>query len=156
MADKAIVLHVGAVENALSCMVQADGVVMGCSTFGQVAGLLSEGISMFSTRCEGFKTPPHYKMMPPLAVAERGHMWVPVAGSWHDPVLKATSIFRAALDMHVDGRNGPLLKLELTDDELADAPEASETGVTVKIASTNSGETRTGLTSTSERPGNSP
>lgn len=35
-----VVLHVGSdVQNAMSCMIQADAVLMGCSTFGQVAGL---------------------------------------------------------------------------------------------------------------------
>lgn len=88
MVDKNILLHVGAdVQNDLSCMTQADGVVMGCSTFGQVAGILSKGISMFSLNCGGTVTPDQYKSIPPLAVAEMGRLWVPVAGSWRDPVL---------------------------------------------------------------------
>eukprot|EP00752_Nemacystus_decipiens_P006550 g5898.t1 len=99
VADKNIVLHVGEdVLNALSCMIQADGLLMGCSTFGQVAGILSKGISMFSKKCLGKKTPLQYGVTPPLAVAERGYLWVPVEGSWRDPVLSASSAFRAALD----------------------------------------------------------
>ena len=98
VVNKDIVVHLGDVKQALSCMIRADGIVMGCSTLGQVAGMLSEGISMFSTRCNGRQTGWQYKMMPALAVAERGHMWVPVAGSWHDLQLNATDIFRAALD----------------------------------------------------------
>ncbi|CAM9498525.1 unnamed protein product [Ectocarpus sp. 13 AM-2016] len=97
--DKSIFLHVGSdVHNEMSCMIQADGVVMGCSTFGQIAGLLTRGISLFSTRCSGERTPHQYRSIPPLAIAERGHLWVPIEGSWHDPVLSSTSIFRAALD----------------------------------------------------------
>ncbi|CAM9178418.1 unnamed protein product [Ectocarpus sp. 12 AP-2014] len=97
--DKSFVLHVGSdVQNELSCMIQADGVVMGCSTFGQIAGLLTRGISFFSTRCGGERTAAQSKAIPPLAIAERGHLWVPIEGSWHDPVLSSTSIFRAALD----------------------------------------------------------
>lgn len=92
-------LHVGPdVQNAMSCMIQADAVLMGCSTFGQVAGLLTKGISMFSTDCGGASTPYQYKTIPPLAVAERGRLWVPVVGSWRDPVLTATDILSGALD----------------------------------------------------------
>lgn len=99
VVGKDIVLHVGPdVQNALSCMIQADGVLMGCSTFGQVAGLLTRGISMFSMECGGESTPEQYKTIPPLAVAERGHLWVPVAGSWRDPSLTSTALFRGALD----------------------------------------------------------
>eukprot|EP00904_Undaria_pinnatifida_P013525 jgi/Undpi1/9302/HiC_scaffold_26.g11760.m1 len=95
-----LLLHVGNdVTNALSCMIQADGLLMGCSTFGQLAGVLNEGgISFFSTGCGGLGTAVQYKMVPPLAVAERGHMWVPVAGSWRDPVLESSGMFMAALD----------------------------------------------------------
>ncbi|CAM9840597.1 unnamed protein product [Ectocarpus sp. 6 AP-2014] len=97
--DKPIVLHVGSdVQNEMSCMIQADGVLMGCSTFGQIAGLLTRGISLFSTRCSGEATPHQYRSIPPLAIAEKGHLWVPIEGSWHDPVLTSTSIFSAALD----------------------------------------------------------
>lgn len=71
---------------------------MGCSTFGQIAGLLTEGISFFSTRCGGEATPHQYRSIPPLAISERGELWVPIDGSWHDPSMKALSIFRAALD----------------------------------------------------------
>ena len=71
---------------------------MGCSTFGQVAGLLTKGISLFSTDCGGPHTPPQYKNIPPLAVAEKGYLWVPISGSWRDPVLASTEILRTALD----------------------------------------------------------
>lgn len=98
--DEAIMLHFGRdVKSTLSCMIQADGILMGCSTFGQVAGLFSRGISMFSTHCNGDRTPHQYKMIPPLAVSERGHLWVPIAGSWFDPVLEATHILSNALDV---------------------------------------------------------
>lgn len=97
--EKNIVLHVGEdVLNALSCMIQADGLLMGCSTFGQLAGILSKGISMFSKQCLGSKTPVQYGGTPPLAVAERGHLWVPIEGSWRNPYLSAVSAFRGALD----------------------------------------------------------
>lgn len=99
VVGKNILLHVGAdVQNDLSCMTQADGVLMGCSTFGQVAGILSKGISMFSLHCGGTSTPDQYKSIPPIAVAEMGRLWVPVAGSWRDPVLTSVSLFRRALD----------------------------------------------------------
>ena len=93
------------VENALSCMIQADGLLMGCSTFGQVAGLLSKGISFFSMHCSGGRTPTQYKTIPPIAIAERGHLWVPVAGSWRDPVLTSTDILRSTLDTFIAARN---------------------------------------------------
>ncbi|CAN0194489.1 unnamed protein product, partial [Scytosiphon promiscuus] len=71
MADKPIVLHVDHdVENAMSCMIKADGILMGCSTFGQIAGLLTTGISMFSMQCGGERTPQQYRTIPPLAIAE--------------------------------------------------------------------------------------
>lgn len=99
---KPVVLHVGPdVHKALQCMIQADGLLMGCSTFGQIAGILSKGISFFSMRCKGFRTPTQYKTIPPIAVAERGHLWVPVAGSWHDPVLNATETLNNALETHL-------------------------------------------------------
>lgn len=80
-------------------MIQADGLLMGCSTFGQLAGLLNDdGISFFSVACDGLGTAVQYKMMPPLAVAERGYLWVPVEGSWRDPVLRSTGILDTALD----------------------------------------------------------
>ena len=85
--------------NALSCMIQADGLLMGCSTFGQLAGVLNEGgISFFSTDCGGLGTAVQYKMVPPLAVAEGGNMWVPVSGSWRNPVLRSSGLFMAALE----------------------------------------------------------
>lgn len=79
-------------------MIQADGILMGCSTFGHIAGLLSEGISFFSAECAGAMSPVHYKMVPQLAIAEQGHMWVPISGSWRDPALNSTTIFEVALD----------------------------------------------------------
>lgn len=104
---KPLVLHVGQdVRNAMSCMVHADGVLMGCSTFGQLAGLLSKGISMFSMHCSGNKSPIQYRTIPPIAVAERGYMWVPVEGSWQDPVLKSTDILSGALDTLLENRKG--------------------------------------------------
>ncbi|CAM9457360.1 unnamed protein product [Laminaria digitata] len=103
---KPIVLHVGEdVQNALSCMIQADGLLMGCSTFGQVAGLLTKGISFFSMHCSGGRTPTQYKTIPPLAIAERGHLWVPVAGSWRDPVLTSTDVLNSALYTLMSRRN---------------------------------------------------
>ena len=97
---KPLFLHVGRdVANTLSCMIQADGLLMGCSTFGQLAGILNrDGISFFSVACEGLGSPIQDKMIPPMAVAERGRMWVPVAGSWRDPVLRAKNVLSAALD----------------------------------------------------------
>lgn len=106
VTGKTILLHVGGeAKHDLSCMTQADGVVMGCSTFGQVAGILNTGISMFSLHCGGNKTPQHYKTVPPLAVAENGRLWVPISGSWRDPVLTAVSLFRKALDALVSQRD---------------------------------------------------
>lgn len=100
MRGKPLYLHIGLdVQNTLSCMIQADGLLMGCSTFGHIAGILNDGgISFFSMECNGWRAPIHYKMIPPLAVAERGYMWVPISGSWRNPVIKAMSIFEVALD----------------------------------------------------------
>eukprot|EP00752_Nemacystus_decipiens_P017727 g15895.t1 len=97
---KRLFLHVGRdVANTLSCMIHADGLLMGCSTFGQLAGILNrDGISFFSTACAGLGSPIQDMMIPPMAVAEKGHMWVPVAGSWRDPVLQAKNVLSAALD----------------------------------------------------------
>ena len=53
---------------------------------------------MFSLNCGGTVTPNQYKSIPPLAVAEMGRLWVPIAGSWRDPVLTSVSLFRRALD----------------------------------------------------------
>lgn len=98
VVGKPFLLHVGNdVENAMTCMTVADGILMGCSTFGQLAGLLTKGISFFSMQCGGKLTPSHYQMIPALAVAERGHMWVPIEGSWRDPVLSSMPAFRHAL-----------------------------------------------------------
>ena len=100
--DKNIVLHVGPdAQDALSCMIRADGIIMGCSSFGQIAGILSAGISMFSMECEGARTTPSYKTIPPIAIAERGHLWVPIAGSWRDPALFSTTLFRRALEIYI-------------------------------------------------------
>lgn len=102
VSDKPIVLHVGEdAKNALSCMALADGVVMGCSTFGQIAGLLSYGISMFSIACDAEITPPQYRMIPPMAISEHGNMWVPIEGSWRDPRLYSLALFDKVLDQHL-------------------------------------------------------
>lgn len=82
-------------------MIQADGILMGCSTFGQISGVLNKGLSFFSVGCSGQKTLNHYKMMPALAIAEKGNMWVPISGSWHNPVILSQVIFEAALDEHI-------------------------------------------------------
>lgn len=90
-------------------MIHADGLLMGCSTFGQLAGVLNgDGVSFFSTGCGGVGTSVQYKMVPPLAVAERGRMWVPVEGSWRDPVLRATHILSASLDELLERKGGSL------------------------------------------------
>lgn len=70
---------------------------MGCSTFGQIAGLITKGIKFFSVGCVGRMTPVQYRMMPPLAIAEYGHTWVPIDGSWRTPVLSALGVFKVAL-----------------------------------------------------------
>ncbi|CAM9532516.1 unnamed protein product, partial [Laminaria digitata] len=107
VAGMPLVLHVGQnVQNAMSCMIQADALLMGCSTFGQVAGLLTKGISLFSTSCDGNYTLPQYRTTPPLAMAERGYLWVPVAGSWRNPVLESTELLRGALDELMAARGG--------------------------------------------------
>lgn len=99
-------LHLGSdVKKALSCMIRADAVMMGCSTFGQIAGLFTEGISMFSTACDGYRTPYQYKMIPPMAIVDGGRLWVPILGSWHDPVLASIELFRGALDTHVAAKD---------------------------------------------------
>lgn len=109
MPGKPIVLHVGPdVQNAMSCMIQADGVMMGCSTFGQIAGILTKGISFFSMECGGASTPDQYKTTPPLALAEMGYLWVPIAGSWRDPVLTSLPLLRGTLDALLASRGvGP-------------------------------------------------
>lgn len=63
----------------------------------QVAGLLSRGLKFFSIACDGPRTPPHYKTLPPLALAERGEKWIPVNGSWHDPELMSQEILEREL-----------------------------------------------------------
>lgn len=101
--DKPMALHLNPdIRNALSCMIKADGIVMGCSTFGQIAGILSQGISFFSMECAGDMTGIKSRMTPGLAVAEKGHRWVPVRGSWLDPVLYSTDILRLAVEEFVE------------------------------------------------------
>ena len=78
---------------------------MGCSTFGQVAGLFTEGIKFFSVGCVGHMTPVQYRMIPPLAIAEYGHMWVPIDGSWRDPALTAAGTFDVALTKLIHDKN---------------------------------------------------
>lgn len=102
MRDRLLYLHVGLdTRNDMSCMIQADGVLMGCSTFGQLAGLLSKGIKFFSMQCEGYLTQNQYKLVPPMAISEQGHMWIPVSGSWTNPAIASAVIFEAALDEHL-------------------------------------------------------
>lgn len=65
--ERDIKLHVGLdARNDLTCMIQADAILTGCSAFGQIAGVLSEGVKFFPVGCEGYLTDPHYKMLPPL------------------------------------------------------------------------------------------
>ena len=65
-----IYLHVGFdVSNELSCMATANAILMGCSTFGQVAGVLNRGIRFFSVECGGFRTTVQYKLIPPMVSA---------------------------------------------------------------------------------------
>lgn len=65
--DKDLMLHVGLdARNDLSCMIQADAILTGCSAFGQIAGVLNDGVKFFPVGCEGDLTDPHYKMLPPL------------------------------------------------------------------------------------------
>ncbi|CAM9612557.1 unnamed protein product [Ascophyllum nodosum] len=78
-------------------MIKSDGVVMGCSTFGQIAGILTNGISFFTVQCKGRVTAPHYKAVPALAVAERGDRWVPITGKWDEPMLNSTDILRRVI-----------------------------------------------------------
>lgn len=62
-----LILHVGLdVQNELHCMTQADGILMGCSTFGQVAGIVNKGLKFFSVECSGGAIDAHYKMIPPM------------------------------------------------------------------------------------------
>ena len=96
--QRPILLHVGRdVLSGLSCMIQSDGVVMGCSTFGQVAGIFTNGISFFTLGCGGRQTQDHYKALPALAVAERGNLWVPITGTWDGPILNSTDILRRVI-----------------------------------------------------------
>ena len=69
--QKPLFLHVGHdVQNDLACMIQADAVLMGCSTFGHIAGALGLGIKFFSLECGGAASTFHYQMMPPLVRRE--------------------------------------------------------------------------------------
>lgn len=93
-----IVLNLGTgVMNSFSCMTEADGILMGCSCFGLAAGILNKGIKLFSVSCKGPSTWEQNQIGPPLAVAEQGGMWVPIVGSWHDPVLEKRNIFKNVL-----------------------------------------------------------
>ena len=85
------------VVNVLGCMIVADGIVMGCSAFGALAGILSNGIKMFTTGCSGRLTWIQNKVSPPLAVSELGYMWVPLSGSWETPMLDKPGLFFRAL-----------------------------------------------------------
>lgn len=86
-------------------MIQADGILMGCSTFGHVAGLLNKGMKFFSLQCLATLAAPHYKLIPPMAIVEQGYMWIPVSGSWPDPAIASQVIFEATLDEHLRNRN---------------------------------------------------
>ena len=97
-----VVLNLGAdVVNALSCLIAADGIIMGCSAFAIIAGILSNGMRLFSTGCGGPMTWEQNQIAPPLAISERGEMWVPVGGSWRNPYLRTTHILRQALRQHL-------------------------------------------------------
>lgn len=85
------------VVNVFGCMIAADGIAMGCSSFGVLAGILSSGIKMFSDGCSGSLTWIQNKISPPLAVSELGYMWVPLSGSWVTPVLEKPELFSRAL-----------------------------------------------------------
>lgn len=100
-------LNLGAdVVNALVCLIEADGIIMGCSAFGVISGILSKGMRLFSTGCGGPMTWEQNKIAPPLAVAERGDMWVPIGGSWRNPYLKSSHILRQAVRQHLANRGG--------------------------------------------------
>lgn len=86
-------------------MIQADGILMGCSTFGHLAGLLNKGIKLFSLQCLAHAPAPQYKLIPPMAIAEKGYMWVPVSGLWTDPAIVSPAIFEATLDEHLRNRD---------------------------------------------------
>ena len=86
--DTNIVLHVGEdVASALPGMIQVDSLLMGRSTFHQMARIPSKSISVFSMEGVGENTPRQYGTNPPQAVAERGHLRVPIEGSWRNPAL---------------------------------------------------------------------
>ncbi|CAB1105518.1 unnamed protein product [Ectocarpus sp. CCAP 1310/34] len=98
-----IIFNVGGnVVQSLMSMISADAVVMGCSAFGQLAGILSKGIKLFSTGCEGNMTWEQNKMAPLFAIAELGELWVPLEGSWADPTLTNVGIFRKAFELYVE------------------------------------------------------
>lgn len=82
----------------MSCMIHADGILMGCSTFGHIAGILTKGISFFSMQCHGKRTRDQYRLVPPIALSERGKLWVPVSGSWRNPALWSNGALTEALE----------------------------------------------------------
>lgn len=90
--------------NALECMIEADGVVMGCSPFGSLAGILSRGVKIMSAACRGVMSWEQSQLAPPFAIAERGKMWVPIAGSWHNPTMKSTAVFQHTIKLHIANR----------------------------------------------------
>ena len=89
------------VVNTLGCMIEADGILMGCSAFGELAGVLSEGMKLFSVGCGGPMTWEQNQLSPPLAIAERGELWVPIAGSWRNPGIGSIHIFRQVLTQYL-------------------------------------------------------
>lgn len=51
--DRPLLIHVGAdVKNEMSCMVHADGMMTGCSTFGQVRNTFAICLIMTPSRCD--------------------------------------------------------------------------------------------------------
>lgn len=102
VAGEPLVMNVGGnVVHSLTSMISADGVVMGCSALGQLAGILSKGIKMFSVGCEGSMTWEQNKMSPPFAIAELGELWVPMEGSWAGSKMTSVGVFRKALQLYI-------------------------------------------------------
>lgn len=85
-------------------MIQSDGVLMGCSTYGQIAGVLTKGIAFFTMNCGGERTPIQYKLIPLMAIAEGGVKWVPIAGSWRDPAIYSGRILTKAIEKVLEER----------------------------------------------------
>ena len=105
VSGKPLYLHVGYdVQTELTCMAKADGILIGCSAFGQTAGVLNEGLKFFSFECGGKSTPGHNNMIPLLAIAESGNLWVPITGNWRDPSILSEAIFEAALEEHLKNK----------------------------------------------------